>query len=60
MSQGSGGLRGVGQGWLGGGGQGRLGDDCAGHGCHGVLGGGQGSREVLVLVMVIWVDGRGT
>ena len=30
MSQGSGGLRGVGQGLLGGGGQGRLGDDCAG------------------------------
>ena len=30
MSQGSGGLRGVGQGSLGGGGQGRLGDDCAG------------------------------
>ena len=58
MSQGSGELRDVGQGWLGGGGQGRLGDDCAGRGCPGVLGGGQGGREVLVLV--IWVSSRGT
>ena len=39
MSQGSGGLRGVGQGWLGGGGQGRLEDDCAGRSCPGVHGG---------------------
>ena len=58
MSQGSGGLRGYGQGLLGGGGQGRLGDDCAGRSCPGVLGGGQGGREVLVLV--IWVSSRGT
>ena len=56
MSQGSGGLRGDGQGLLGGGGQGRLGDDCAGHGCPGVLEGGQGGMEVLV----IWIGGRGT
>ena len=49
MTQGSGGLRGVGQGWLGGGGQGRLGDDCACRSCPGVLGGGQGGREVLVI-----------
>ena len=45
-------------GLLGGDGQGRLGDDCAGCSCPGVLGGGQGGREVLVLV--IWVSSRGT
>ena len=49
MSQGSG--SGVGQGWLEGGGQGRLGADCTGRSYPGVLGGGQGGREVLVLVM---------